>query len=61
MLTHADVCSVMLQGLSDETEEVRTVALKAGHGMVDNYADTAMPMILPAIEGGLFANEWRIR
>jgi hypothetical protein len=61
MLTYADACSVMPQGLSDETEEVRTVALKAGHGMVDNYADTAMPMILPAIEGGLFANEWRIR
>ncbi len=52
---------VMLQGLSDETENVRTIALKAGHGMVDNYADTAMPMILPAIEEGLFANEWRIR
>ena len=52
---------VMLQGLSDETEAVRTIALKAGHGMVDNYADTAMPMILPAIESGLFANEWRIR
>jgi len=52
---------VMLQGLSDETESVRTIALKAGHGMVDNYAESAMPMILPAIESGLFANEWRIR
>ena len=52
---------VMLQGLSDETEDVRTIALKAGHGMVDNYADSAMPLILPAIESGLFANEWRIR
>ena len=52
---------VMLQGLSDETEDVRTIALKAGHGMVDNYADSAMPMILPAIESGLFASEWRIR
>ena len=37
------------------------VALRAGHGVVDNYAETAMPLVLPAIEAGLFDTNWRIR
>jgi len=28
---------------------------------VDNFAETAMPLVLPAIEKGLFDDAWRIR
>jgi hypothetical protein len=35
--------------------------LRAGHGVVDHYAETAMPLVLPAIEKGLFDDAWRIR
>lgn len=40
---------------------MREVALKAGHGVVAEYAETAMPLVLPAIEKGLFDDAWRIR
>lgn len=55
------ILPTILAGLSDEMEAVREIALKAGHNVVDNYADTAMPLVLPAIEKGLFDEAWRIR
>ena len=39
----------VLGGLSDEKESVREIALRAGHGLVDHYAETAMPLVRPPI------------
>jgi hypothetical protein len=51
----------ILQGLSDETENVREVSLRAGQAVVNQYALTSLPLILPPLEDGLFDDNWRIR
>jgi hypothetical protein len=33
----------------------------AGRIFVDHYAQSAMPLLLPAVEEGIFADNWRIR
>ena len=52
---------VVLRGLADEMESVRGVALDAGKVMVEAYATTATDLVLPAIEKGIVASQWRIR
>ncbi|KAJ3693130.1 hypothetical protein LUZ60_012225 [Juncus effusus] len=51
----------ILDGLSDENESVRDAALCAGHVFVEHYATTSLPLLLPAIEDGIFSDNWRIR
>lgn len=51
----------ILDGLSDEAEGVRDAALAAGRILVDNYANSALPLLLPAVEEGVFSDNWRIR
>lgn len=51
----------ILQALADETEYVRDTALKAGQRIVNLYADTAIELLLPEVENGLFNENWRIR
>ncbi|GLC46160.1 hypothetical protein PLESTB_001196200 [Pleodorina starrii] len=55
------VLPAILDGLSDEAEGVRDAALGAGRILVDHYARTALPLLLPAVEEGVFAENWRIR
>ncbi|GIL73837.1 hypothetical protein Vretimale_5312 [Volvox reticuliferus] len=55
------VLPAILDGLSDEAEGVRDAALGAGRILVDHYARTALPLLLPAVEEGIFAENWRIR
>ncbi|GIL49256.1 hypothetical protein Vafri_5386 [Volvox africanus] len=55
------VLPAILDGLSDEAEGVRDAALAAGRILVDHYARTALPLLLPAVEEGVFAENWRIR
>ncbi len=55
------VLPYVLKGLADELETIRDVAIKAGHSIIDHFAETALPVLLPAIESGLFDGNWRIR
>ncbi|XP_076949401.1 protein ILITYHIA-like isoform X2 [Bidens hawaiensis] len=51
----------ILDGLADENESVREAALGAGHILVEHYAITSLPLLLPAVEDGIFNDNWRIR
>ena len=51
----------MLGGLADEAEGVREAALAAGRTMVELFAESALPLLLPAVELGVVHNNWRIR
>ncbi|KAG2489371.1 hypothetical protein HYH03_012201 [Edaphochlamys debaryana] len=55
------VLPAILDGLSDEAEGVRDAALAAGRILVDTYTSTALELLLPAVEEGVFAENWRIR
>lgn len=55
------VLPAILDGLADESESVRDAALSAGHVLVEHYATTSLPLLLPAVEDGIFNDNWRIR
>ena len=55
-----DVLPSILDGLADEAEGVRDAALAAGGTFVDLYAETALPLLLPAVEDGILNDNWRI-
>ena len=56
-----EVLPAILGGLADEAEGVREAALAAGRTMVDLFAESALPLLLPAVELGVVHNNWRIR
>lgn len=51
----------ILKALADENEFVRETAFKAGQRIVNLYANTAIQLLLPELEQGLFNENWRIR
>ena len=55
------ILPAVLNGLADETDGVRAAALAAGRTMVELYADSALPLLLPAVEEGIVNDNWRIR
>ncbi|KFD55470.1 hypothetical protein M513_03522 [Trichuris suis] len=53
--------SIIMKALADETDFVRNSALLAGRNIVNLYSDTAVPLLLPSLEKGMFDEAWRIR
>ena len=51
----------ILDGLADEAEGVRDAALASGRVAVELYAQSALPLLLPAVEAGITSHNWRIR
>jgi HEAT repeat protein len=52
---------VILFGLSDENESVREVAMRAGQILVSTLGKKHALLILPALNEGMFDDDWRIR
>jgi len=51
----------LLSGLSDESEPVREVAMRAGRVLIRSMGKTHTSKILPALENGLLDDNYRIR
>ncbi|KAJ3153392.1 translational activator of GCN4 [Geranomyces michiganensis] len=55
------IIAPVLRGLADESEPVRDSSLKTGKMIIRNYASSAVDLLLPQLETGLFDENWRIR
>lgn len=51
----------ILGGIADPTDSVRDASMRAGRMIIANYAQRAVELLLPELERGMFAEEWRIR
>jgi hypothetical protein len=57
----AQIMPMILQGIADEIESVRDVAIRAGQAVVNQFGSAQLSTLLPALEDGFFHDNWRIR
>lgn len=55
------IITPVLNGLAEDVEYVRDTALLAGQRIVDSYSESAVKLLLPELERGLYVDNWRIR
>ncbi|CAD5120992.1 DgyrCDS9536 [Dimorphilus gyrociliatus] len=55
------IINPILTSLSDENEYVRDMALKCGTGIINNFYQAAIEMMLPELLSGTTDDNWRIR
>eukprot|EP01107_Rhizomastix_libera_P007539 TRINITY_DN2247_c4_g1_i1.p1 TRINITY_DN2247_c4_g1~~TRINITY_DN2247_c4_g1_i1.p1 ORF type:complete len:2784 (+),score=968.83 TRINITY_DN2247_c4_g1_i1:854-8353(+) len=55
------VLPIVLKGLSDESESVRESSNRAGSTIVNQYYNTSVKLLLPALENGLVDDNFRIQ
>lgn len=55
------VLAALLLGLSDEHEAVRDVSLRAAQVIIRQFGNTHTAFLLPPLEEGTFADDWRLR
>ena len=55
------VFPVLVQGLSDPLQAVREVAFRASNALCAQFAATHATVLMPSLEKGLFAKDWRAR
>ncbi len=52
---------IVLQGLADDQDTVREVAMNAGKGIVNTMGIMHTQALLPSLSGGMYSPKWRIR
>jgi HEAT repeat protein len=55
------VIPCVLSGIADIEEGVRSTSMRAGTGIITNFADVAIDLLLPELEAGILDENWRIR
>lgn len=55
------VLPLIVQGLADDSDMVRDVAMRAGQLIVNMHALSATEALLPSLEEGMHSDNWRIR
>lgn len=55
------VFPVLIQGLSDALQPVREVAFRAANALCVQFGASHATLLLPSLEKGLFARDWRAR
>ena len=56
-----DALKMILDGLADDADAIRDVALLAGRQLVRSHGDAQLHVLLPSLEGKLLGSRWRIR
>lgn len=51
----------ILKGVSDEVDSVRNAGIKSAKVIINNYSDSAIDLLLPKLELGVFGENWRNR
>ena len=55
------IFGIVLRGLADETDEVRTSSIEAGRALLSRFAQSKLDLFVPQLEAGVFSSAWRTR
>lgn len=55
------VFDLVLKGVSDEADEVRTASLDAGRALLTRFVHSKLDLFVPQLEAGVFSPSWRTR